>query len=238
MPYRRLPNTDKARVRTLKAAVEMGDARSAFDLAFSQELLGEARSFLFRFEAAHTYYLSCYEQQAKAGRRLQEHAAKARLYVSHFVQVLNLAVIRSEIRLAQKEYYGLPKDNMSVPDLSSESALLEWGRKIIDGERKRVSQGGTPIYTPTIAKVKVLYDIFSESYGLQRNYQSLTAKSLGEVAAMRPVADRLIADIWNQVEKTYEAVTPNERRLALCREYGLIYYYRPNEKKRANTDKQ
>ena len=49
MPYRRLPNTDKARVRTLKAAVEMGDARSAFELAFSQELLGEARSFLFRF---------------------------------------------------------------------------------------------------------------------------------------------------------------------------------------------
>ena len=69
-------------------------------------------------------------------------------------------------------------------------------------------------------------------YALLPNYLRRKGSSLVYMA------DRLIADIWNQVEKTYEAVTPNERRLALCREYGLIYYYRPNEKKRANTDKQ
>ena len=30
---------------------------------------------------------------------------------SHFIQVLNLAVIRSEVRIAHKEYYGLDTSN-------------------------------------------------------------------------------------------------------------------------------
>ena len=35
MPYRRLPNTDQARVRALKAAVEMGEMYNVSDLAIT-----------------------------------------------------------------------------------------------------------------------------------------------------------------------------------------------------------
>mgnify|MGYP000538505149 FL=1 len=91
----------------------------------------------------------------------------------------------------------------------------EWGRKIVDGENKRISQGGIPIYNPTIAKVRVHYDIFMDSYEKQKNLQSLTARSLDTLASMRAEADGLILDIWNQVEKKFEEVTPNEKRLDL-----------------------
>lgn len=230
MPYRRLPNTDQARIRALKAVVVKGDTHNVYDLAVSLKSLTEARNFLTKFEAAQTYYTDCYERQSKAGRKHQVHVKTARLYISHFIQVLNLAVIRSEVRIAHKEYYGLEADNNSVPDLSSESALAEWGRKIVDGEGKRISQGGIPIYNPTIAKVKVHYDIFMDSYERQKNLQSLTARSLDALSSMRAEADRLILDIWNQVEKKFEEVTPSDKRLDLCREYGLIYYYRTGEK--------
>lgn len=56
MPYRRLPNTDQARVRALKAAVEKGDVYNVRDLAISLKTLFEARNFLQRFEAAQIYY--------------------------------------------------------------------------------------------------------------------------------------------------------------------------------------
>lgn len=107
----------------------------------------------------------------------------------------------------------------------------EWGRKIIDGETKRTSQGGIPIYNPTIAKVRVHYDIFTDSYDRQKNLQALTARSLDSLSTMRTTADELILDIWNQVEKKFEDVSPNEKRLELCRDYGLIYYYRTGEKR-------
>ena len=232
MPYRRLPNTDQARIRALKTVVAKGDMDNVYDLAVSLKALTVARNFLTKFEAAQAYYAECFERQARAGRKHQANVKTARLYVSHFIQVLNLAVIRSEVRVAHKEYYGLEANIHHVPDLSTEAALAEWGRKIVDGENKRISQGGIPIYNPTIAKVRALYDIFMDSYEKQKNLQALTARSLEVLASMRAEADGLILDIWNQVEKKFEHVTPNERRLDLCRDYGVVYYYRSGEKQK------
>ena len=120
--------------------------------------------------------------------------------------------------------------------MSSESLLLEWGRKVIEGEGRRLSQGGIPIYNPTIAKVKVHYDIFVESYERQKSFQRATARALEALASMRQEADALILDIWNQVEACFERVVPNDKRLELCRSYGLIYYYRTSEKLKAGGE--
>lgn len=230
MPYRRLPNTDQARIRALKSAVVKGEMYNVYDLAISLKTLSEARNFLMKFEAAQTYYSQCYDNQAKASRKHQSSVKMARLYVSHFIQVLNLAVLRVEIKTVYKSLYGLPVDNYNVPDLSSELAIAEWGRKIIDGENQRTSQGGIPIYNPTIAKVKVHYDIFLDGFERQRSLQALTNRSLETLASMRERADELILDIWNQVEMKYQEVFPNEKRLEKCRDYGLVYYYRTGEK--------
>ena len=215
MPYRRLPNTDQARIRALKAVVAKGDVCDIYDLAVSLNTLSKARSF----------------RQAKAGRKHLANAKTARLYVSHFIQVLNLAVIRAEIRVQHKEYYGLDSHNNNVPDLLSDASLAKWGKKIIEGENRRISQGGIPIYNPAIAKVRVYYDIFMESYERQKNYQRLTNRSLEALSNMRTEADSLILDIWNQVEAKYGSISPDEKRLDLCRSYGLVYYYRTGEKR-------
>ncbi|MDY3788007.1 hypothetical protein [Bacteroides fluxus] len=230
MPYRRLPNTDQARIRALKAVVVKADIYNVYDLAVSLKTLTDARNFLMKFEAAQSYYSECFDRQSKAGRKHQANVKTARLYLSHFIQVLNLAVIRSEVRLSHKEYYGLDTKSNNVPDLTTEAALAEWGRKIIEGENKRISQGGIPIYNPGIAKVKVHYDIFMESYEKQKNFQILTARSLEALSSMRPEADGLILDIWNQVEEKFGEVVPHEKRLDLCRDYGIVYYYRSGEK--------
>lgn len=232
MPYRRLPNTDQARIRALKSAVLHSDAqRNVDDLPISLKTLGEARMFLSKFEIAQGYYKSCYEEQANASRKHQVNVKMARLYISHFIQVLNMSVIRSEIKASQKTLYGLVADDYSVPDLISETAMAEWGQRLIKGELLRTSQGGSPIYNPAIAKVKVHYDVFMVGYEKQKGLQSLTNRSLEDLAAMRTRADELILDIWNQVEAKFQEVVPNEKRLDLCRAYGVIYYYRKGEKK-------
>ena len=131
MPYRRLPNTDQARIRALKAVVAKGDTYNVYDLAVSLKVLTDARNFLVKFEAAHSYYVECFERQSKAGRKHQANVKTARLYISHFIQVLNLAVIRSEVRIAHKEYYGLDTSNNNVPDLSTVLALTAVVPKVV-----------------------------------------------------------------------------------------------------------
>lgn len=231
MPYRRLPNTDQARIRALKSAVGKGDVYNVNELAISLNTLSEARNFLSKFEIAHNYYAQCYDNQVKESPKHQSNVKTARLYISHFIQVLNLSVLRSEVKPIHKKLYCLPIDNYNVPDLTSEAAMVEWGKRIIEGERKRTSQGGVPIYNPTIAKVKVHYDIFVDSYERQKALQVLTNRSLEGLATMRTRADELILDIWNQVEEKFWNISPNELRLDKCRDYGVIYYYRTGEKR-------
>ncbi|MCQ4913544.1 hypothetical protein NE451_03435 [Bacteroides nordii] len=231
MPYRRLPNTDQARIRALKSAVGKGDVYNVNELAISLNTLSEARNFLSKFEIAHNYYAQCYDNQVKESPKHQLNVKTARLYISHFIQVLNLSVLRSEVKPIHKKLYCLPIDNYNVPDLTSEAAMVEWGKRIIEGERKRTSQGGVPIYNPTIAKVKVHYDIFVDSYERQKALQVLTNRSLEGLATMRTRADELILDIWNQVEEKFRNISPNELRLDKCRDYGVIYYYRTGEKR-------
>lgn len=230
MPYRRLPNTDQARIRALKTVVVKGDAADLRELPISLNTLSEARKALRKFEVAHAYYVQCFANQSVASSRHQANVKTARLFLSHFIQVLNMSVVRGEVKEINKKLYGLTPNDYSIPELTSEPTLVEWGKKIIDGERKRTSQGGIPIYNPTIAKVRVHYDIFVDGYERQKGYQLLTARSLEGVTAMRPQIDELILDIWNQVEARFQTVSPNEARLNKCRDYGLIYYYRTGEK--------
>ncbi len=228
MPYRRLPNTDQARIRALKEAVRQGDLCDVGELAISFKTLFEARNFLLKFESARLHYSQCYDEQSKASKSHHLNIRMARLYISHFIQVLNLAVLRDEIKSAHKVFYGLP-DNNVLPELVTEYSLVQWGEKIINGEQQRISKGGIPIYNPTIARVKVYYDIFRDSYERQKNCQSATNRSLNKLASMRDQADELILNIWNQVEGKFSDIVPIELKLQKCRDYGIIYYYRSTE---------
>lgn len=235
MPYRRLPNTNQARMRSLKMAVDMGEKlEDTYDLAFSYRTLEEASSLLVRYERAMSEYKQCSSSQVNTNKKFQNAIKMARLYISHFIQVFNMCVLRSEIKPEAKLLYGLDPESNVVPDLTSDDNLYEWGQKIISGERTRMQNGGTPIYNPTIAKVRVHYDIFVEYYNNQKILQNNTSRTIGNVSLLNDSVDKVILDIWNQVESTFEAL-PMEDKMKRCEEYGLVYYYRRGEKKGTET---
>lgn len=229
MPYRRLPNTDQARFRALNGAIKKANETSFTEQIISFKTLNEAKSFLIVFEKHLQLYQQTLENQVASNRRYKHIMAKAHMYISHFIQVFNLAVIRGDIKKEYKELYGLDTNVHVLPDLSTEAALLKWGKCIIDGENERLRRGGLPIYNPTIAKVKVHYEIFKEYQATQKFHQNATARNWEELNSLREKADAIILDIWNQVEEHFKDCKPYEK-LCKCKEYGLIYYYRRGEK--------
>lgn len=231
MPYRRLPNTDQSRLRSLDRAQQKGEIHDMYDLAFSQKTLVEIKSFLPLFEKALFEYKQSHDQQVASNLKYQEKIKKARLYISHFIQVLNLAVIRGEVKSENQVLYGLEPNSRSVPDLSSDDSIMEWGDRVIDGERQRIAKGGTAIYSPSIANVQVHFDIFKDAYNKQRVLQNNTARFLENIARLRQRADDIILITWNEVEEHFSSVEDSNEKLDKCRDYGLIYYYRKGEKK-------
>jgi hypothetical protein len=229
MPYRRLPNTDQARIRALRAALKMEERVGFNNHILSFKIVLDAKNFLSQYEVQQAIYHQSLENQVNANKKYQRMISNARMYISHFIQVFNMAVVRGEIKQEHTKLYGLETYHNTVPDLSTEQAVLEWGKKIIEGEALRVGQGGLPIYNPTIAKVQVHYDVFREYKASQKMYQQTTSRKWEEMIALRKQGDELIVQLWNEIEEHFKNLKPYAR-LMKCVEYGIIYYYRKGEK--------
>lgn len=229
MPYRRLPNTDLARLHALRNALQRAQVADYTEQVLPYKVQSEAQRFLVQFENAVVQSKDHYNSKVNANKQYRHIVQNARMYISHFIQVLNLSVIRGEIKKDQKALYGLDINNHIVPELSSEDYILEWGKKIIDGEQKRVAAGGFPIYNPTINKVKVHYDIFCEHQGNHTLVQQNTNRVRTNLDALRSEADAIILNIWNLVEAYYKNELPYAR-LQKCKAYGIIFYPRRGEK--------
>ena len=235
MPYRRLPNTDQARLRALRTAIQQSDKQNYGDLVVTYKTIHEAKTYLSIFEKQLIQYQQTLESQVSANKRYQQIVHNARLYISHFIQVFNLSVIRGDIKKEHKIFYQLDPDIHNVPDLSTEAALIYWGKCVIDGENERIRNGGLPIYNPAIAKVKVHYEVFKEYKSTQKIHQNTTNRNWEDLVGLREKGDAIILEIWNQVESKYKNETPFAR-LIKCQNYGLVYYYRKGERELTKAD--
>ena len=150
------------------------------------------------------------------------------MYVSHFLQVLLLAVERGVIKRSLLSLYGLSTDAQSLPQLKSSETLISVGEKVVEGEKLRQKKGGLPIYNPTIGKVATHLDIFRDAYLDYKRKKEITEKALANIQVLRPEIDEIILELWNQIE-AYYAELPPETRFDACRKLGVIYYYRRHE---------
>jgi len=235
MPYRRLPNTDQARLRALRTAIQQVEMQEFGNQVIAFKTVLEAKSYLNVFEKQLTQYQQTLDTQVSANKRYQQIVHNARLYISHFIQVLNLSVIRADIKKDHKLFYQLDPNLHTVPDLSTEASLLQWGKCIIDGENERIRNGGLPIYNPAIAKVQVHFEVFKEYKSTQKVYQSTTNRNWEELVNLRHKGDVIILNIWNQVESKFRSEPPYTR-IIKCQTFGLIYYYRKGEPELTKED--
>ncbi len=229
MPYRRLPNTDKARVSALKSALEMWEIDKNSNQVFSRELYYNLKLFLPEFENAIIFQKESYTNQVNNNKKYKDSMNKLKTYLSHFLQVINLAIVRGEFDAKIREFYRIKATNSNIPLFNKESDIIQWGEKIIEGEQLRVSKGGKAIYNPKISVVKLHYDNFLEDYNHQKTLKNINLKAQNKIAQLRPKADKLIVNLWNEIENSFKNYSPLIKR-EKAKKYGIVYVYRKNEK--------
>lgn len=228
MPYRRLPNTDNARIKAMKRAHERGTDLPPFKLAFSQGMFQKIKSELPSFENTILTYREAIGLHAEKNKDYQVRLKKARLYISHFIQVVDMAISRGELNSNIREYYGLSSDEKKLPSLTNDEDIINWGKKLIDGERERKIKGMAPITNPTIAVVQVHFEKFIEAYNQQKSLKKRANNVHAELEEMRQNVDSTIQQTWNEVEETFKDLPENIRR-EKSSDYGVVYVYRKNE---------
>jgi hypothetical protein len=234
MPYRRLPNTDTARIKAMKIALEKAKEFPPHKLAYSSKTIVRLQKIMPLFENNLQMYRQTMSAQNKKSRDYYDVMKKARIYLTHFLRVMNMAIFRSDLPVETRAFYGIATDDSTVPSLINESELLNWGRRVIEGEEFRIRKGGSAITNPTIAVVKVRFEKFIESW----TYHNTLAKRTGDYFEknnnLRKEVDEIILQLWNEVESSNSSL-PEEARLSTCEEYGLVYFYRKNELDKLNT---
>jgi hypothetical protein len=228
MPYRRLPNTDTARIKAMRIALEKGKELPPHKLAFSSKTIVRLQKFLPLFEQNIKLYRHSVAAQNKKSKDYNEVLRKARIYLTHFIRVMNMAIFRGDLPVETRAYYGLATNESTVPSLNTENELLSWGRRIIEGEEYRIRKGGSPITNPTIAVVKVRFENFIEALNNHSILAKKTFDYMGKNNTLRLEADEIILQIWNEVEKTHN-ILPDDKRKIQSEDYGLVYFYRKNE---------
>ena len=233
MPYRRLPNTDVARLKALKQAYQKGRELPPIKLAFSQSTFYRVQAFLPGFEAAERLYKNTYAAAIAKSKEYPNSFKKAKLYISHFIQVLNMAIARGELHPNIRTFYGIDEDDSKVPEMNNEAELIKWGEQVIAGETERLRKGMTPIANPTIAVVKVRFEQFLDAYHSKKINQKTNFRILNDLSAHRAQADEIILTVWNEVEKHF-ADLPDDMMRDKAAEYGISYVYRKNELQRVS----
>ena len=228
MPYRRLPKTDAARLKALRAVTESNVAYTVEGRFLNTEDLAQARQLCQELETASDQYSICMRTQVRYSKRIATLQHNVMMYLSHFLQVLFLAMERGEVEKNKLSLYGL--EEMVVPYLKTPDAIMKWAPKIIEGEKNRLKKKGKPILSPPIGAVVTHFDVFKSMYDSQRQYQVRTKSALEQITNLRGKIDEVILRLWNQIEQQY-AKEPPERRFAKCRQFGVIYYYRRHEER-------
>lgn len=232
MPYRRLPTTDKARLRALETALNKVNEISVKNIPFAKHSIEELQSVKSQFENTLKHYELNINQQSDNNKKYKEVFETARLYLSHFMQVLLFASERGEINGGIK-YYGNLKDfGGRIPSLTTEREILEWGKIMVDGEQKRVREGGSAIYSPSIALVKFKLEEFNDAAIFQQNLKRNTLRTFEKMQTLRKTTNEFISQLWTEIENhlELEAKTAEQKR-ELAEEFGIVYVLRRKERK-------
>jgi len=213
MLAKKLPKTDEERLNILLAALEQEEINEESDKILSIVEFHDLRSLTNSFEAANSVFNQTVTEIERAKNLYCTLFKNAQLYISHFIQVLFLTVIRNEIKSENLVLYGFQENNPVLPDLSTEEAVLEWGEKLMRGESERTYRGGIPLYNPAIAKVKVHYELFKESIYSLAIYEKNLLRLQNNMEEIRKKADNFILDIWNKVEERYSKASFEKQTL-------------------------
>jgi hypothetical protein len=228
MPYRRLPNTDAARIRAMKIALEKGRDIPPIKMAFSPKNIVRLQGFLPRFENMIQLQRQSYASQTSKNKEYSEIVRKSRMYLTHFIRVMNMAISRGDLPAETRAFYGLATNETTIPPMNTENELLTWGKRIIEGEENRIRKGGCPITNPTIAVVKVRYFNFVDAWTFQKTLVKRTQEYTFKNNELRKEADELITLIWNEIENSHSSL-PEDERMSESEDYGIVYFYRKSE---------
>jgi hypothetical protein len=225
MSLKRFPDTDEERINTVQAAIDMAELFGEKENILTIAEVHELQIFLKNYEGERMVLKQSIDDRAKAQIQYRNLFRNAQMYISHFIQVLQFTAIRNELRIEHLSLYGFEGGKeLVLPDLSTEDAIMLWGENLLRGEAARMNKGGMPLYNPTIAKVRVHFELFKEIIQSLKIYRQNVFRLQSGVHETQKEAKEYIEDIWKRVEEKYHSL-PIDELSEKYKKYKIRFQY-------------
>lgn len=229
MPFRQLPASDPSRTQALQGALKKWNSTTGAARLISAATGAALETFQPKWEKEVAERADAFGQQSASTQALGTAAGKLRLLVSHFIQVYQLAIARGDFAAAGRAVYELSVNDETVPNLDAEAALLLWADRIVKGDPRRVAQfSEAPMALPAASAVAAALQAYNAKLAAQSEAKDDLEAEQADVIALRADADKLIRDVWDEVEFALRQLEPPTLRRR-AREWGVVYAQRPGE---------
>ncbi|MDR1762915.1 MAG: hypothetical protein LBR64_03005 [Dysgonamonadaceae bacterium] len=209
MAEKKLPETDEERLEIMENIIAQEEICLDDDKLLNDHELQMLKNFLDSFTAARQFLLQAKDDEKKAYEAYKTAFNNAKMYISHFLQVLLMSVQRKEIKPESLLSYGFTDaKEPKMPEILTRESVARWGESVINGETERISRGGFPIYNPAIAKVKVHYELFNESGFSLDIYRKNVARLQANLVESQEKADSRILEVWDRLEEKFADALP------------------------------
>jgi hypothetical protein len=229
MPFRQLPASDPTRTQALQGALKKWNSTTGAARLISAATGAALETLQPKWEKEVAERADAFGQQSASTLALSAAADKLRLLVSHFIQVYQMGIARGDFAAAGRAVYELSVNEETVPNLDAEAALLLWADRIVKGDPRRVAQfSEAPMTIPAASAVAAALQAYNVKLTAQTDAKDQLEAEQADVIALRSDADKLIRDVWDEVEFALRQLeAPTLRRRA--REWGVVYAQRPGE---------
>jgi hypothetical protein len=229
MPFRQLPASDPTRSQALAAGLKKSAAVTGSARLISADTAARLTAFVPKWEKEVTERADALGKQTSVTTALNLAGDKLRTTVSHFIQVFQFGAARGVFSPSGRAVYDLSVNEETVPVLASEADLLLWADRIIKGDPRRVTNfSELAMAMPSAADVSAALAVYNAELTLQTAAKDSLEGEQSDVNQLRPEADQLVRDVWDEVEFALRQLEPSTLRRR-AREWGVFYALRPGE---------
>ena len=151
-----------------------------------------------------------------------ESGKELRLYISHFLHVFNMAVLRKVYPPSARAFFNLDVSTGNLPDIASDTNAELAATTIAAGALDLASHAMPPMVNPSAEEVAAKLGIFKTAYAGHSNKAQELDAAQEALDALTPEADKVIKKIYDEVETHYNEEEPESMR-ADCKWWGVIY---------------
>lgn len=223
MPSRRLPQTDAKRTKAIQTPAGLTNTLPQSQWLITVPQNTTLQGILSPWRSNQLAAATTLSDQTTATATCDACFTNTTRVISHFIQVLNLAIERGKILPGARALYHLPVSHAEVPEINTSPDAFLWAQRLEDGEAARITAGGLPLAWPAIGEVTAEAALLLAAETGQAAKKFLFDQAQQAIATQRPAVDALILDLWDTIEHNlrHEPNAASRRRIA--REWGVVY---------------